>query len=211
MANYDFYITSKQCKENTKDIMRGSYRLCAKTTVLYMLLCLLPTLATVLLSVFVKWWLAIPLGILTILLVGILSYGYDAFCLNMAQEKEARVQDVFKGFSKKIGSIIKLTIKKFFLAVLWLVLFVVPFFVNFCGYSMSNFLLIDNPNINGSNALKESKHIMKKNYGKYAKFMLSFAGWFALGIISAFIGFIWIAPIININRAIYYENLKTDF
>ena len=211
MANYDFYITSKQCKESTKDLMRGSYKLCSKTTALYMILCLLPIFATVLFSILVKWWLSIPLGIVTILLVGILSFGYDAFCLNMAQEKEARTKDIFKGFSKKIGSIIKLTLKRLFLAIFWLVLLIVPFFVNFCGYSMSNFLLIDNSNINGSNALKESKHIMKKNYGRYAKFLLSFSGWFLLGILTAFIGFIWIAPIININRAVYYENLKTDF
>ena len=211
MANYNFYISTEECKEHTNEALRGSWKQSASITAIFMLIMLVLILTTVLLSVFVFWWLSIPLGIFSLLVAGILSYGYNIFCLNLAQGKTARLTDLFAGFGKKMGAVIKLTIKKLFLYIFWLVALIVPFFVKTVGYSMSTLLLIDNPNINSSNALKESKHLMKQNYGRYVKFVLSFAGWFLLGIISAGIGFIWIAPMFVTNKAMFYENLKTDF
>lgn len=211
MAQYDFYISTKQCKSSAKDYLRGSWGLCAKTTLVYFLFCLMFISVTVFPAIFVKWWLALPIGFVSLMFISIFSYGYDTFCLNLVQNNEAKISQLFAGFSKKIGSVLKVFFKKFFLAIFWLVLLIVPFFVNFIGYSMANFLMIDKANINGNNCLKESKHIMQQNYKRYTKLLLSFTGWILLGIVSVFVGMLWIYPMFNVNRAIFYENLKTDF
>ena len=211
MANYNFYITPQQCKEQAKDVLRGSYKQASGMTAIFLIIMLCFVLTTVLLSVFVYWWLSIPLGILTILMFSILSYGFNTYCLNLAQGKAVKKTDLFAGFGRNIGNVIKVSIKRFFLSVFWLVILIVPFVIKNIGYSMSTLMLIDNKKYNSSNVLKESKHLMKQNYARYVKFVLSFAGWFLLSIATAGIALLWVAPMFITNKALFYENLKTDF
>lgn len=211
MAEFNFYITSKECKTQTREAMHGVWKTSATITIVYFLIASLLSAATVLLSVYVQWWLSIPLGIFSALVLSILDYGYSKYCLSVAQDKIVSVSILFSGFGKKMGQIIKISIKKSFLSVFWLILLIVPFFVKSIGYSMANFLLIDNPNVNGTNAIKESKHLLKKNYGRYFKFVLSFFWWFVLCGITGGIASLWVMPMFVVNKAMFYENLKTDF
>lgn|SRR5574344_672220 len=211
MTSYDFYVSTKKIKSDTKDCLRGSWKIAAKASIVIFLIDLVCVGITVLLSVFKNWIFSIPLGLISILLLGILDYGYSNFCLKLARQQNPEIKDLFVGFSKRIGSIIKLTLKKFFLYILWFVCLIVPFFVNAIGYSMSTLLMVDRKDINGTNALKESKHIMKQNYPRFAKFVMSYFLWILLLILSAGIGFVWIGPILGTGKAIFYENLKTEF
>ena len=69
MAEYDFYLTSKQIKGQTKDNIRGSWKLARQgALVLYLIFAVLVA-TTVLLSIFVKWWISIPLGIVSYILL----------------------------------------------------------------------------------------------------------------------------------------------
>ena len=69
MAEYDFYLTSKQIKSQTKDNIRGSWKLARQgALVLYLIFAVL-VVTTVLLSIFVKWWISIPLGIVSYILL----------------------------------------------------------------------------------------------------------------------------------------------
>lgn len=212
MANYNFYITSKQCKEQTKEVLRGSYNQAAGVTAIYFLFMAgLSTLSS-LLSVFVFWWLSIPLSIISMFVIAILDYGYNNYCLNLAQGKPAKISNLFSGFGKKMGAIIKLTIKRFFLSIFWFILLIIPFIVKTISYSMATLMMIDNPTeYNSGNALKESKHLMKQNYGRYFKFVFSFFGWWLLCGITSGIATLWVMPIFTTNKAMFYENLKTDF
>jgi uncharacterized membrane protein len=211
MAIYNFYASTNECKTKAKDCLRGSWKQASATTALYLMFMLVLTAITVLLSIFVYWWLSIPLGIFTILFVSVLNYGYNVYCLNMVQEKDTKVSNLFAGFSKKFGSVLKLTIKKIFLYIFWLILLVVPFFIKVLAYSMGTLLLVDNSSVTGATALAQSKHIMTDNYGRYTKFALSFCPLFLLGILSVGIAFVWIAPYFGASKAAFYENLKTDF
>ena len=93
---------------------------------------------------------------------------------------------------------------------MWIVALVVPFIIKSISYSMASFLMIDK-NIDSENALKESQHIMKQNHGRYAKLLLCNLHWFLLVLLSAGIAFVWIAPMFMTKKALFYENLKTDF
>ena len=211
MAEYNFYISPANCKESSKDALRGSWKQSAGITSVYAVIMLVLIATTTLLSVFVKWWISIPLGLFVLLFGGILNFGLNKYFLFLAQGKQTQLSMLFSGFSKKFGAILKLTFKRLFLSLFWLAVMVFPFFVKSIGYSMSTFLMIDRNDINGSNALQESKHLMKNNYARYFKFLLSFLGWFLLGALTAGIGFLWIIPMFITNKAVFYENLKTDF
>ena len=210
MTNYDYYVSNKQINIDAADCMRGSWKDAAKTTALYMVLCVIYIAIPVLVGIFVKWWLAIPISLISMMFVAIFSYGFSAFCHKLALQENPKINLLFAGFSKKMGRIIRVSIKKFFLGLFWLILLVVPFVVKSIGYSMATFLMIDK-DVDSENALKESQHIMKQNYGRYLKFLLCNTHWFLLILISAGIGFVWIAPLIMTKKALFYENLKTDF
>lgn len=211
MASYNFYIDAKKCREEAKECLRGAWKMSALMTLLYFFIMSLLIVATSLLSYYVAWWISIPMGLLTMLMGSILHYGYQVYCLNLAQGKDAKISNLFTGFSGKIGAVIKLSIKKFILLLFWFVLLIVPFFIKLTGYSMSKYLIADNRLSKEQSPIKESKHLLKKNYGRFAKFVLSFMGWYLLGCITFYIGFLWIMPMIEVNKALFYENLKTEF
>lgn len=210
MTNYDYYISNKEINTEAFDCMRGSWKDSAKVTLLYCFICLVSIALPILLGIFVKWWLSIPIGIIALLLICVLSYGYTNFCHRLSLQENPKTKELFTGFSKKIGGVLRLGIKKFFLSLMWLVLLVVPFFVKSIGYSMSTFLMIDK-RATSENALSESKHLMKQNYLRYLKFLFSNLHWFLLILISAGVAFIWIAPLFMTKKALFYENLKTEF
>lgn len=210
MTNYDYYISNKQINIDAADCMRGSWKDAAKTTALYMFLCLVYILGPVFIGLFVKWWLAIPIALFSMLFISVLSYGFSTYCHKLSLQENPKMSLLFSGLSKQLWKIIKVSIKKFFLGLFWFVLLIVPFVIKSIGYSMATMLMIDK-NIDSENALKESQHIMKQNYLRYFMFLLKNLHWFLLIIVSAGIGFVWIAPLFMTKKAIFYENLKTDF
>lgn len=211
MAEYDFYLTSKQIKSQTKDNIRGSWKLARQgALVLYLIFAVL-VVTTVLLSIFVKWWISIPLGIVSYILLCILNYGWTKFTLELSREGTPKVSVLFCGFSKKIGAILAISIKRTLLSIFWLIMLIVPFFVKNIGYSMSTLMLIDDKQTNKANALKQSKKIMAKNYGRYFNLVMSFFGWFVLELLTAGLAFIWVGAYFSASKAVFYDNLKTDF
>lgn len=211
MASYNFFISPKECKQEAKECLRGTWKQTALTTLLYFSVIGILILTTILLSLFVSWWISIPLGIFTLLIWGLLSYGYNVYVLNLAQGKDAKISNLFAGFSKKFFSIVKLTLKQFFLLVFWTIILIFPFFIKLITYSMSRLLIADGRISKEQSPIKESKHLVKNNYSRYFNFVITFAGWFVLGILSGGIGLIWIYPYYMTNKAIFYENLKTEF
>lgn len=211
MEVYDFYVSSKDCKLATKDCLRGSWKTIALTTLVYFLFYLFVLSMVIFPSIFLYWWLSIPLSIFAIILLSIFNYGYKYCCLKLARQDDSTIGDLFSGFSKRAKDIIKVALKKFFLSLIWLVLLVVPVVIKNLGYSMSTYLLIDRTDINADNALKTSQHIMKQNYGRYFKFLFSYFWWFCLIVITAGVAGIWVLPKIEVGKALFYENLKTDF
>ena len=210
MIDYDYYVSNKQISADAYDCMRGSWNDSAKTTLVFVLLCLLLIGTPLLLGLLVIWWISIPVGLLSLLIISILCYGYTEFCYKLALQENPKTKLIFSGFSKNIMNIVRVSIKKFFLGIFWLVLLVIPFFIKLISYSMATLLMIDQK-LTSEFAIKESQHIMKQNNVRYFKFLLSNIHWFVLILLSAGIAFFWLAPLIMTKKSLFYENLKTPF
>ncbi|EJS66677.1 hypothetical protein ICY_04882 [Bacillus cereus BAG2X1-3] len=143
---------------------------------------------------------------------GIFNYGYSVFTLYLGKQEEAKVDDVFSGFKKKnLIKSIKLGLMQAIFLFLWSLLFIVPGIIKYFSYSMSYYILVENPDYTASEALRESKRIMKGQKFKLFVLWLSFIGWFLL---AAFIGmftfnlsFIFISPYYNTTVSHFYLNL----
>ena len=211
MALYNFYNSNKEISEQSRDCLRGSWKTAISASLIVFLLCATLVLATVLVSIFVAWWICIPLVIFALIMFSLLSYGYNNFCLHISRQEMPSKNLIFSGFSKRAKTIIAILIKRIFLTIFWLVVLVFPAFVKNIGYSMSTLIMADRQNLKSEHIIVESMHIMKQNYGRYAKLLMSNFFWFFLVLITAGLGWIWIGPIISTKKALFYENLKTEF
>ena len=78
------------------------------------------------------------------------------------------------------------------------------------AYSMVPYLLRDYPELSAREALRTSSQMMKGHKWDLFVLDLSFIGWILLGIMTAGIGLLWVAPYMDTTHAAFYEDLKND-
>lgn len=83
------------------------------------------------------------------------------------------------------------------------------------AYAQTFYILMREPGISAVQAMKKSRIMMKGHIGEYILFVLSFIGWFLLGIVTFYIGFIWIIPYYEMSKIVFladiYENSTGQF
>lgn len=72
-------------------------------------------------------------------------------------------------------------------------------------YAFVFFVLIDHPEYAVQEAFRESRRIMKGHKWKFFVLTISFIGWYLLGILSLFIGYIWIIPYVMQTYTEFYK------
>lgn len=143
----------------------------------------------------------------SLLLGGPLSFGLVTYFLNLLRSGNSKIEDIFSGFSSYVKTfVLNLLIGIF--TFLWTLLFIVPGIIAGIRYSMSFYIMHDNPEFTALEALEKSKQMMDGEKMRYFKLWLSFLGWFILGLITIGIGFIWITPYYKAAVAAFYEDLK---
>lgn len=92
----------------------------------------------------------------------------------------------------------------FFTGILLLIIGIIVLIIIMLSWSLTTYILLDNTDIRVMDAIHRSRNLMKGNKGKLFKLYLSFIGWALLGILSFFIGFLWILPYITQSLAWFY-------
>ena len=92
----------------------------------------------------------------------------------------------------------------------WLLLFIVPAFVKAYSYAMVNFILLDDPQIEGNAAINRSKKMMNGHKWQLFKLDIPFILLILLGILTLGIAWLWILPWWNTSRAAFYEELRLE-
>ena len=91
---------------------------------------------------------------------------------------------------------------------LWSLLLIIPGIVASFAYSMTFFIMADNPNLSANDAIRVSKEMMKGHKAELFWLELSFLGWILLGFLSFGIGFLWIWSYIYTAKAIFYHEIR---
>lgn len=76
--------------------------------------------------------------------------------------------------------------------------------------ALSYFLYLDKPEYTAMECIKESYLLMKENKLRLFLFMLSFAGWILLLVVSCCIAIFWILPYLYISFCNFYRDLIND-
>lgn len=149
----------------------------------------------------------IPLG--SIILGGPLAVGMAIFALHIVRGQEAATGDIFKGFDNFGTALITMLLMVVFL-ILWFLLLIIPGIIKAYSYSMTFYILADNPSMRPSEAIDESIRMMDGYKLKLFTLQLRFMLLAILCIFTFGIGFLWLWPYAAVTMAKFYEDLKAS-
>lgn len=149
------------------------------------------------------------IGLVLFILALPLTWGYQTLFLGAVRGGEATAKDMFEGYNKELFSRVLTTTLLYYVYVfLWSLLLLIPGCIKSYSYAMTPYILKDNPEMKNNAAIEESMRIMNGHKLELFLLDLSFIGWALLSLLTCGIGFLWLAPYMNMARVNFYEDLK---
>jgi uncharacterized membrane protein len=146
-------------------------------------------------------------SMLTLIIGGPLALGAAIFSLSISRGKEAMLEQIFQGFNNFSTALIAYLLVILYV-LLWALLLIVPGIIAALGYSMTFYILADDPLIKPQDALKKSKSMMDGYKMKLFYLWLRFFLLALLCILTLGIGFFWLIPFIHVTMAKFYDDIK---
>ena len=144
-----------------------------------------------------------------ILIEGPLLIGQSKISLKVARGENAEVGMLFDGFKDFARAFVLHLINTIFI-VLWTLLLIIPGIIKSYAYSMSYYILLDDPNISANDARKKSMEMMKGNKWRLFCLQFSFIGWILLSILTLGILLFWVSPYMQVAQAKFYLSLLPE-
>ncbi len=138
---------------------------------------------------------------------GPLMLGYVAFIVAyLDRGPGGKVETVFSGFNNFLNAFIAQLLMGIFV-LLWALLLVIPGILAAYSYSMTFFIMNDNPGLSGQDAITRSKQMMAGNRWKLFCLDLRYLGWWILCGLTLGILALWITPYYYTARTMFYRDL----
>ena len=138
-----------------------------------------------------------------------LAWGFYAFFLRLIRQEDTSYGRLFDGFSQYTRILWAELLKGIYI-LLWTLLLFVPGIIKNYSYAMTEFILKDNPEMNGEQAICESMRLMEGHKMQLFLLDLSMMGWLLLSILTLGIGLLFLYPYIYTAHAHFYEDLKNE-
>jgi uncharacterized membrane protein len=148
-------------------------------------------------------------GIVGIILAGPMALGVSIFSLALARNQQARFEQIFDGFFNFVTSLAAYLLMVLFV-ILWTLLLIIPGIIAALSYSLTFFILADDPAIGPMEAIDKSKKMMYGFKWKYFCLALRFLGWAILCLFTLGIGFLWLIPYMQVSFANFYDDVKAN-
>lgn len=133
--------------------------------------------------------------------------GFYTCYLKMQRNQDVEFEELFSGFNNFVTSMVTYLLI-FIYTFLWSLLFIIPGIIKALSYSMSLFILADNPNMKANEAITKSKEMMNGHKWELFVLYLSFIGWMLLTILTFGILVIYVGPYMYASLAAFYEEIK---
>ena len=148
-------------------------------------------------------------AVIGLIIMGPMTVGLSMVSLNVARGKDVEIGMLFKGFNDFSRALV-LYITNNILIALWSMLFIIPGIIKSFSYSMSYYIMVDDPNISANDARKKSMEMMKGNKWRLFCLEFSFIGWILLSMLTFGILLLWVAPYMQIAEAKFYLSLLPE-
>ena len=153
--------------------------------------------------------ISLVLLVVRLALGGVMSMGRATYSLNLIDGAEAEFVDLFIGFRRFYDALVMNVVS--ILAVLAAsLLFVIPGIILGYGYSMAPYILAENPDISGTDALRMSRQMMKGHKWDLFWLELTFIGWEILAAFTLGIGNLVLTPYKGVSKASFYRDVKAQ-
>ncbi|KPM49444.1 DUF975 family protein [Jiulongibacter sediminis] len=149
------------------------------------------------------------LAILNIFLSGALAVGSATFFLKIVRGQEERIEDIFEGFKTNYVATLVATIVSLIVVMLGFIALIIPGVILGLGLSQTYYILAEDKEISGIDAMKKSWEMMDGWKMKYFLLCLLYFGMGILGLLALVVGLLFVIPIISTSNALFYEKLKT--
>lgn len=149
----------------------------------------------------------IPVG--SILIAGPIAIGTGAYFLNRVRRRVEydNLEILFDGVRNDLGDNIIIGILNAVFIALWSLLFVIPGIVKSYSYAMAYYIKLDHPEYTPTQAITESRKLMRGNKMRLFCLHLSFIGWAIVCFFTLGIGMLWLIPYMNAANAEFYQDL----
>ena len=119
-----------------------------------------------------------------------------------------KLELVIDGFKRSfVNSFIAILLTRIF-TMLWSLLFIIPGIIKAYAYSMTPYIIADNPEIDAMKAIEMSQEMMKAHKMELFFLHLSFIGWYILTIFTFGIGMFFLMPYVQTSVANFYVELR---
>ena len=153
--------------------------------------------------------LVLIISLAQFLIGGFVSLGLIQFNMNLIDKKPVDFMDIFSKsdmFVKALFLRLRLTVFIF----LWTLLLIIPGIIKSYSYSMSGFIMTENPEITSKEAIEVSMKMMAGNKWRLFCLQLSFIGWYILGLMACGIGVFFVQPYVNAAIAAFYDDVSRN-
>ena len=142
-----------------------------------------------------------------IFITGPLTLGLAIYFLNFLKDEESNLNQLFEGFKNYGGVLVTYLLYSIYI-LLWTLLFIIPGIIAQMKYSQVWFIMAEDSEISGNDALMKSKKMMDGFKMQFFLLALSFFGWILLAMLTCGIGLLWVIPYMQTSYAKFYEALK---
>lgn len=141
-----------------------------------------------------------------------LSLGYSVAHKELLQNGDAAItrNTVRLAFSDYVRNAVSILLVYLY-TLLWTLLFIVPGIIKGLAYSLTPFIVKDNPQLLPNEAINLSIKMMKGHKFDLFYLYLSFIGWIFLAILTLGIGLLWVIPYMQTSMAAFYLDVKNDY
>ncbi|WP_214699331.1 MULTISPECIES: DUF975 family protein [unclassified Exiguobacterium] len=144
------------------------------------------------------------------ILIAPLAIGWSWLALNVSRGNGASLSTMFKPFQMRyVKHVITSFVMGVFL-VLWTLLLVVPGIIKGFSYSLTPYILRDQPELSALESITESRRLMDGHKMEAFMLFLSFFGWFLVGLLTLGIGFFFIGPYFSTTYATFYDSIRDN-
>lgn len=142
-----------------------------------------------------------------LILYGPLTFGYVLYIGCLVDTKNSKLDLLFSGFNRFVETLIAGLLFSVATAI-GFALLIVPGIIVALGFSMTFFIMADDQNISGIDAMKQSWAMMTGHKWDYFCLQLRFIGWAILASITCGIGWIWLYPYMLTASLNFYRQLR---
>jgi len=150
-------------------------------------------------------------GLGTLIIGTVLTVGYAFFCTSFYLGESAEIGDIFNAsfsnFGRKLGGMLWMELFTF----LWSLLLIIPGIIKAISYSMTPYILANEPDVEATEALKISMRMTEGHKMEIFIFELSFLGWHLLSLLTlGILELVYVGPYLATATAGLYQELRRD-